>query len=201
MAHGRAWREMRSLLRSAGHELVTPTYTGLGERAHLAAVEIDLETHIRDILSVLEYEDLRDAVLLGHSYGGVVATGVAHRAQSRISQLIYLDAFVPDYGQSIFDIVGRGTETMMRRTAVAGPPVRCLRTRHQTTFNGLRCDAYHSQLVRSNKSYPAPLSLCPRAGTFTVCNPAQMTCSGRSRTVRKQRIGSTRSWTPATTHM
>jgi pimeloyl-ACP methyl ester carboxylesterase len=81
---------------TAGHRLVTPTYTGLGEREHLANPSIDLDTHIHDILSVIKYEDLRDIVLIGHSYGGMVATGVADRARDRVVQLIYLDGFVPE---------------------------------------------------------------------------------------------------------
>ena len=86
---------MHPLMQAAGHRLVTPTYTGLGEREHLASPSVDLETHIQDILNVIRYEDLRDIVLLGHSYGGMVATGVADRARDRVAQLIYLDAFVP----------------------------------------------------------------------------------------------------------
>jgi pimeloyl-ACP methyl ester carboxylesterase len=101
---GWAWRKMRPLLRAAGHELLTPTYTGLGERGHLANPSIDLETHIRDVLGVLEFEDLHDVVLLGHSYGGMVATGVADRARDRVAKLIYLDAFVPQDGQSMLDL-------------------------------------------------------------------------------------------------
>jgi pimeloyl-ACP methyl ester carboxylesterase len=89
---------------AAGHRLVTPSYTGLGEREHLASPSIDLETHIQDILNVIRYEDLRDIVLVGHSYGGMVATGVADRARDRITQLIYIDAFVPDDGQSLLDL-------------------------------------------------------------------------------------------------
>ena len=92
---------MHPLMQAAGHRLLTPTYTGLGEREHLAATAVDLETHIRDILNVIRYEDLRDIVLLGHSYGGMVATGVADRARDRVAQLIYLDAFVPRDGQSL----------------------------------------------------------------------------------------------------
>jgi pimeloyl-ACP methyl ester carboxylesterase len=91
---------MHPLMAAAGHRLVTPTYTGLGERAHLANPSIDLETHIQDILNVIQYEDLRDIVLVGHSYGGMVATGVA----DRVTQLIYIDAFVPDDGQSLLDL-------------------------------------------------------------------------------------------------
>ena len=96
--------EDASLMAAAGHRLVTPTYTGLGERAHLANPSIDLETHIQDILNVIQYEDLRDIVLVGHSYGGMVATGVADRVRDRISRLIYIDAFVPEDGQSLFDL-------------------------------------------------------------------------------------------------
>ena len=101
---GWAWRKMHPLMQAAGHRLVTPSYTGLGERAHLAHPSIDLETHIADILNVITYEDLRDVVLLGHSYGGMVATGVADRARDLIAQLIYLDAFVPKHGQSLLDL-------------------------------------------------------------------------------------------------
>jgi pimeloyl-ACP methyl ester carboxylesterase len=101
---GWAWKKMHPLMAAAGHRLVTPTYTGLGERAHLANPSIDLETHIEDILNVIHYEDLRDIVLVGHSYGGMVATGVADRARDRVAQLIYLDAFVPDDGQSLWDL-------------------------------------------------------------------------------------------------
>src|SRR5262245_10668912 len=84
LAHGAwsaawAWKKMRPSFRAAGHEFFSPTYTGLGERAHLAHPEIDLGTHIQDVMAVLEFEDLKDVTLLGHSYGGMVATGVADR--------------------------------------------------------------------------------------------------------------------------
>jgi len=101
---GWAWKKMHPLMAAGGHRLVTPTYTGLGERAHLANPSIDLETHIEDVLNVITYEDLRDIVLVGHSYGGMVATGVADRARDRVTQLIYVDAFVPGDGQSLLDL-------------------------------------------------------------------------------------------------
>ena len=101
---GWAWKKMHPLMSKAGHRLVTPSYTGLGERAHLAIPSIDLETHITDMLNVIKYEDLRDIVLIGHSYGGMVATGVADRARDKVKQLIYIDAFVPDDGQSLLDL-------------------------------------------------------------------------------------------------
>jgi pimeloyl-ACP methyl ester carboxylesterase len=98
-----AWKKLHPLMAEAGHRFVTPTYTGLGERVHLANPDNDLELHIEDVLNVLFYEDLRDVILIGHSYGGMVATGVADRAHDRIRQLIYLDAFVPNDGQSLLD--------------------------------------------------------------------------------------------------
>jgi pimeloyl-ACP methyl ester carboxylesterase len=78
---GWAWKKMHPLMNAAGHRLVTPTYTGVGERVHLANPSIDLEIHIQDILNVIKYDDLRDIVLVGHSYGGMVATGVADRVR------------------------------------------------------------------------------------------------------------------------
>jgi pimeloyl-ACP methyl ester carboxylesterase len=114
---GWVWKKMHPLLSAAGHRLVTPSYTGLGERAHLASTDIDLETHIRDILGVIEFEDLRDVLLIGHSYGGMVATGVADRARDRIAQLIYLDAFVPKDGQSLADLVSAERRLRMREQA------------------------------------------------------------------------------------
>src|SRR5437763_2040258 len=122
LAHGAwssawAWKKMRPLMRAAGHELWTPSYTGLGERAHLANASVDLDTHIRDLLGVLEMEDLREVALLGHSYGGMVATGVADRARERIAQLIYLDAFVPGDGESLFDLQTEENRTRMQAAA------------------------------------------------------------------------------------
>src|SRR6185312_1988844 len=101
---GWAWKKMHPLMQAAGHRLVTPSYTGLGERAHLANPSIDLNSHIEDMLAVIKYEDLRDIVLVGHSYGGMVATGVADRARDQVRQLIYIDAFVPGDGQSLLDL-------------------------------------------------------------------------------------------------
>jgi pimeloyl-ACP methyl ester carboxylesterase len=101
---GWAWKKMHPLVSQAGHRLVTPTYTGLGERAHLAHPDVDLETHILDLLGVLRCEDLQGVILVGHSYGGMVATGIADRARERIAELVYLDAFAPQDGESAFDL-------------------------------------------------------------------------------------------------
>jgi pimeloyl-ACP methyl ester carboxylesterase len=117
---GWAWKKMHPLMNKAGHRLVTPTYTGLGERAHLAHPAINLETHITDMLQVIKYEDLRDFVLIGHSYGGMVATGVADRACDKVRQLIYVDAFVPQDGQSLLDFLADSEQRRMREAAKSG---------------------------------------------------------------------------------
>ena len=105
---GWAWQKVDRMLRARGHEVYRPTLTGLGERVHLANTTIGLDTHIDDVVNVLIYEDLRDVVLVGHSYGGMVITGVADRAPDRIRRLIYLDAFVPNDGESLMAITGGG---------------------------------------------------------------------------------------------
>ena len=116
---GWAWKKMHPLMQAAGHRLVTPSYTGLGDRAHLVTTSIDLNSHIEDMLAVIKYEDLRDIVLVGHSYGGMVATGVADRARDKVRQLIYIDAFVPNDGQSLFDL-NEGGRAPLQKTAREG---------------------------------------------------------------------------------
>jgi len=100
---GWCWTHVSPLLRAAGHTVFTPTLTGLGERSHLLTRDVGLDTHITDIVQVLEYEDLSNGVLVGHSYAGMVITGVADKASDRISQLVYLDAMLPDNGKAITD--------------------------------------------------------------------------------------------------
>src|SRR5258705_3044140 len=117
---GWAWKKMHPLMSAGGHRLITPTYTGLGDREHWASPSNDLETHIQDVLAVIKYEDLRNVVLIGHSYGGMVATGVADRARERITQLIYLDAFVPKNGQSLLDLLPPQARQGMQERVKAG---------------------------------------------------------------------------------
>lgn len=116
---GWAWRKMRPIWAAAGHELWTPTLTGLGERGHLASPAVDLETHVRDVVGLLDCEDLQDVVLIGHSYGGMVATGVAQRRPERLCRLVYLDAFVPEPGQSLFELAPPEVSARLRAAAVA----------------------------------------------------------------------------------
>jgi pimeloyl-ACP methyl ester carboxylesterase len=100
---GWCWKKVIPRLRAAGHDVFAPTLTGLGERAHLLRPEVDLQTHIEDIVALLEYEDLTNVVLVGHSYAGMVVAGVAQRAAPRLAELVYLDSFLPENGKSLND--------------------------------------------------------------------------------------------------
>lgn len=114
------WKRVRKALVAAGHEVFTPTLTGVGERSHLNSPSVNLETQIADVLNLVKWEELSDIVLCGHSYGGCVITGVADRIPERIRALIYLDAFVLEDGECLFDHVGeeavRATREQVRNT-------------------------------------------------------------------------------------
>lgn len=97
------WKRVRRILQAAGHEVFTPTLTGVGERAHLLSPEVNLETHIADVANLIHWEELSDVILCGHSYAGCVVSAVADRFPEQIRALIYLDAFVPESGQSLHD--------------------------------------------------------------------------------------------------
>lgn len=114
---GWSWRDVARHLQAAGHEVLRPTLTGSGERVHLASPEVGLHTHVLDVANVLRYEDLEEVVLCGSSYGGMVITGVAEEVPQRIRQLIYLDAFVPEDGQSAGDLVGPDIMGFMEQIA------------------------------------------------------------------------------------
>src|SRR5437879_1549970 len=103
---GWCYQKVARILRAAGHDVHAPTLTGLGERAHLIGPQVDLDTHITDVVAMLHYEDLREVILVGHSYGGMVITGIADRAAERIGKLVYLDAANPTNGQSLVDVSG-----------------------------------------------------------------------------------------------
>jgi pimeloyl-ACP methyl ester carboxylesterase len=100
---GWCWKRVRKALAAQGHDVFTPTLSGLCERSHLLSREIDLTTHIDDIANLIRWEELSDIVLVGHSYGGIVISGVADQLAERIKALVYLDAFVLDDGQSLYD--------------------------------------------------------------------------------------------------
>jgi pimeloyl-ACP methyl ester carboxylesterase len=95
------WKHVRKALQSHGQEVFTPTLTGVGERSHLLAPQVNLDTHIDDIVNLIRWEELSDVVLCGHSYGGCVVSGVADRIPDHIGKLVYLDAFVLHDGESL----------------------------------------------------------------------------------------------------
>jgi pimeloyl-ACP methyl ester carboxylesterase len=101
---GSDYLQVANILRKDGHRVFAPTLSGVGERSHLADMGITLETHIMDVVNLIRWEDLKDIVLVGHSYGGMVITGVADQVPERIASIIYLDAFIPENGQSLTDI-------------------------------------------------------------------------------------------------
>jgi pimeloyl-ACP methyl ester carboxylesterase len=105
-AWGGGWtfRQVEDLLRMQGHRVYRPTLTGLGERVHLATREVGLRTHVADVVNILLFENLKEVILVGHSYGGMVISGVADRVPERIRRLVYLDAFVPEDGESVMTI-------------------------------------------------------------------------------------------------
>ncbi len=114
---GWCWKKLTPRLLERGHECVTPTLSGMGERFHIASRSMGLSVHIQDIINLLEFEDLNDAILVGHSYGGMIITGVAERS-SRVNKLVYLDAIVPEHGQSVFSLIP-GLEDQFKRSADA----------------------------------------------------------------------------------
>ncbi|MDX2437575.1 MAG: alpha/beta hydrolase [Acidobacteriota bacterium] len=121
-AGGWHYTKVEPLLEEAGFRVFRPTMTGLGERVHLAREDVGLSTHIADIVNMLEFENLEDVVLVGHSYGGMVISGVADRVPQRIRKLIYMDAIVPESGESVMDLSGGAIETMAEAGAGGAEP-------------------------------------------------------------------------------
>ena len=97
------WTRVRHRLSAETHRVFTPTLTGIGERSHLLSRDVGLDTHIADVANLILWEDLSEVIMVGHSYGGVVARHVADRIPDRIRSLVYLDAFVPDNGKALLD--------------------------------------------------------------------------------------------------
>ncbi len=110
------WDRVVPLLQAAGHAVYTPTLTGLGEQAALLTPEVGLDTHIQDVVNLIEAKDLQHVIIVGHSYSGMVITGVADRLPNRIKHLVYLDAAIPRDGECLADLLPMG-RTMLRREA------------------------------------------------------------------------------------
>ena len=109
-----AFKKADSLMTATGAIVYRPSLTGQGERVHLASLEVGLNTHINDVVNMILFEDLQNVILVGHSYGGMVISGVADRVPERISKMIYLDAFVPDHGESVVSMQGNRADWVMK---------------------------------------------------------------------------------------
>ncbi len=116
------WRSVRPLLWGAGHQVFTPSLTGIGEREHLTSPQVSLSTHIDDVVGTIRFEGLDDIVLLGFSYGGMVVTGALEHVADQVRELVFLDAMLPSDGQSAFDLVGRPLPAGDVPWAVSGLP-------------------------------------------------------------------------------
>lgn len=114
------WEKVADRLRAAGHRVYAPSLTGLGERAHLASPAVDLETHVADVAGVIEHHELERVVLCGHSYGGMVVGGAADRVADKIAALVYLDAFIPEAGKSLWDFLPPEGAAAQRASAKDG---------------------------------------------------------------------------------
>jgi len=114
---GWAFKQLETILRAKGHEVLRPTLTGLGERVHLASPKITLETHINDILKVIEFERLDSFILVGHSYGGMVVTAIADRVPEKIERLVYIEGHLPEDGESMFDLISPQRKADLKKRA------------------------------------------------------------------------------------
>ena len=111
------WKRVRAALQAAGHEVFTPTLTGVGERAHLLSRDINLDTHIADVVNLIRWEELSNVILCGHSYAGCVVRGAADQIADRIGALVHLDAFVPENGQGLHDCLPPETRAQQIESA------------------------------------------------------------------------------------
>jgi pimeloyl-ACP methyl ester carboxylesterase len=116
---GWCWKKLVPLLRARGHDVFTPTLTGLGDRSHLARPDVGLDVHVSDVVALLTYEDLTNVVLVGHSSSGAVITGAADRSPERLAHVVYLDAFVPSDGQSVLDLLAFERRQILEQLAKA----------------------------------------------------------------------------------
>ncbi|QMU80269.1 alpha/beta hydrolase [Streptacidiphilus sp. PB12-B1b] len=120
---GACWERVVPLLTSAGHRVLAPSLTGHGDRAHLLSPEVGLDTHVQDVVGLITGQDLTEVVLVGHSYAGLVISSAAHQIPDRIAHLVYLDAMVPEDGESALDVIPL-TQTLIDQAAASGSPWR-----------------------------------------------------------------------------
>lgn len=125
---GWCWRRVSDILESRGHKVFAPTLTGLGERSHLLTKDTNASTHIDDVVNTINWENLSDVVLVGHSYGGIAISGAAERIPEKIGSIVFLDAFAPENGESLIDKASANTQGVInaaierKELAIKSPP-------------------------------------------------------------------------------
>lgn len=144
------YKKVDSILTSHGDIVYRPTLTGLGERVHLANADINLTTYVTDIVNVIKFEDLHNIILVGHSYGGMVISGVAEQVPDRIGRLIYLDAMAPEDGQSAKDVCGELWNAMM---------IPFIKDSVMTYPFGTTKNAYPTDVPQPIKTFTEPLKI------------------------------------------
>ena len=176
---GWEWTPVARMLRERGHDVFTPTLTGLGERAHLGS-DIDLSDHIDDVLAVFTFEELRDVVLCGHSYGGMVVTGVADRVPDLVRLLVYLDAFVPNDGQALQDLLPKEFKDSLLRTAKERGDRRIPIPSELLPPEGGIPDAVRTRYITRTRPHPAATLTEPirLSGAVTGLPRAFVRCTG-----------------------
>ena len=121
---GWSWRRVADRLQARGHKVFTPTLTGVGERSHLLSEDIDLDTHIADIVNLFRWEDVRDVCLAAHSYGGWPSSGALEQIGDRVTSIVWVDAFKPENGQRGIDYASPFSRTAMEEALARGDPAR-----------------------------------------------------------------------------
>ena len=204
---GWCWKRTTPYLRAAGHNTYPITLTGLGARSHLARPDIDLDLHIRDVVSVIETEELSNVILVGHSYGGMVVTGVADRVPSRIRRMVYLDAFVPADGKCLFDYLPPERAAGLRKEGEASGTMACGPVQRFGVTKGDDVRWVESHLSRQPyRTFTQPIALKTDAAkaavrkTYVYCSSPAIGSFDRFATrFRSDRSGSSSILRPGTT--
>jgi len=189
-AGGWEWKRTGQFLSEQGHTVYRPTLTGVGEREHLNSTEVDLETHIDDVVNLILFEDLHDVVLTGHSYGGMVVTGVMDRIPERLRHVVFLDAAVPNDGQSLWDIFGNDAPPDPERFKDGFMQVPWVKPGATPPYNVKHSVKCFSQPV----SYRNPAALALPV-TYVAFVPEDQSAEDRAKTDRSWRNAVARGWT------
>lgn len=180
----------------AGDDVLTPTLTGLGERAHLLRPDIGLDTHIDDIVGVFDFEDLRDAVVVAHSYGGMPVAGAMERIADRVRCVVWLDAHMPEAGESVFDLIGPERADRMTAMAAADGEGWLVPTSDATWWGLTDLDqiAWVNSKITPQpiKTYTDKIGATDRAwshpGTAITCNPSRLPKVERARQLARAQL-------------